>query len=290
MRVYFVQHDPRIICASIRHPFSNLPGRRSVMTIIGKWFWALVILILADASALAQPPRERAQVSGGKFNLADGVDIRGVVKQMGATIGRIRVPEFVEYIYWNLTGEGQGWFHPGESRYSWKWLAARHDADATGAITRQKFKGPAKWFDKLDRNRDGVLTAADFEWPLTPGAEMQGMLAGPPGRGGQSSEREGMLKRVSEMTAGQIFKLADRKRDGTVSKQEWLDLFSKVSKGKDHLTPEDLSAALAPSGPRSLGGKQMANNVATVRIQGMLKSETGSIFEGPAVDQLAPKF
>src|SRR5262249_40364478 len=156
-------------------------------------------LILADASGLAQPPRQGTPVSGDKFNLADAVDIRGFVKQVGGTIARIRVPEFVEYIYWNLTGEGQGWFHPGESCYSWKWLAARHDADSTGAITRQKFKGPAKWFDRLDRNRDGVLTAADFEWPLNPGAEMQGMLGAPLARGGQSPEREAMLKRVQEL-------------------------------------------------------------------------------------------
>ena len=23
-------------------------------------------------------------------------------------------------------GPGEGWFHPGQSRYDWKWLAARH--------------------------------------------------------------------------------------------------------------------------------------------------------------------
>ena len=31
-----------------------------------------------------------------------------------------------------------------------------------GRVTREQFKGPPTLFDRLDRNRDGVLTKEDF--------------------------------------------------------------------------------------------------------------------------------
>src|SRR5262249_15470352 len=61
-------------------------------------------------------------------------------------------------------GPGEGWFHPGQGRYNWEWLAARHGIDPDGAIPRDKFRGPEAIFLNLDRNRDGELRADDFEW------------------------------------------------------------------------------------------------------------------------------
>src|SRR5438105_4069609 len=44
-----------------------------------------------------------------------------------------RVPEIVEMVWALATGGdlegGVGWFHPGQSRYGWDWLAARYDTD-----------------------------------------------------------------------------------------------------------------------------------------------------------------
>src|SRR5438067_2429950 len=37
-------------------------------------------------------------------------------------------------------GPGDGWFHPGQSRYGWSWLAARFDADPRGKISRAQFR------------------------------------------------------------------------------------------------------------------------------------------------------
>jgi hypothetical protein len=68
-------------------------------------------------------------------------------------------------------GMHQGWFHPGQSRLGWKWLAERMDADRNGQITRAEFRGPAAFFDRLDRDQDGVLTAADFDWFSKPAKE-----------------------------------------------------------------------------------------------------------------------
>src|SRR6266487_1776944 len=79
-----------------------------------------------------------------------------------------RLPEIVEMAWALATGGdlegGVGWFHPGQSRYGWDWLAAQYDADHDGTITRAEFKGAAELFARLDRDGDGVLTAKDFDW------------------------------------------------------------------------------------------------------------------------------
>src|SRR5947209_16530973 len=61
-------------------------------------------------------------------------------------------------------GGGDGWFRAGHSRYSWTWLAARHGIANDGRIARNTWRGSAETFDRLDRNHDGELTAADFDW------------------------------------------------------------------------------------------------------------------------------
>ena len=61
-------------------------------------------------------------------------------------------------------GPGEGWFHQGQSRYGWQWLAAKYDLNRDGRISRQEFAGPAELFGRLDRNGDGFLTASDFDW------------------------------------------------------------------------------------------------------------------------------
>src|SRR5205807_475518 len=59
-------------------------------------------------------------------------------------------------------GPGDGWFKPAESRYSWKWLSARHGGK--DKIPAKEFDAPPELFARLDRDRDGSLTAADFDW------------------------------------------------------------------------------------------------------------------------------
>src|SRR5262245_8043824 len=57
---------------------------------------------------------------------------------------------------------GGGWYRPSQSRYDWRWLGQRLDAD--GPIPFKDFPGPREWFEALDKNRDGLLTKEDFEW------------------------------------------------------------------------------------------------------------------------------
>ena len=58
---------------------------------------------------------------------------------------------------------------------SWVYLAKKYDVDGDGRITEQEYQREGGRFDRLDRNDDGVVTAADFE--RTPGRR-EGMMRG----------------------------------------------------------------------------------------------------------------
>jgi hypothetical protein len=186
--------------------------------------------------------------------------------------GRVRRLEFVEMLTAMLsgsgTGPGEGWFHPAQSRYGWRWLADHHDADHDGTITQQEFPGSDELFRRLDRNRDGVLTPADFDW----------------------SDRSDQARR--EGPSRQWFRMLDSDGNGRISVREWQALFDRASKGKGYLTAEDLRDALPvspPAGQPRSGPKEVPPSP-LVLLQGLFSGELGSPFEGPAVGEQAPDF
>jgi hypothetical protein len=183
------------------------------------------------------------------------------------------VPEFVEMLSAVLAGSqmgpGEGWFHGSESRYDWKWLVSFCDTKPSGAITRERFKGSSALFAALDRNHDGELTAGDFDW----------------------SDRS--LYAMQGMPSGFWFRGLDTNSNGKVSKEEWDAFFTKIARGKDFLTPEDLREAFPvapPPRPKPTGPpKREGPSVLTLTL-GLLSGELGSPFEGPHVGDMAPDF
>ncbi len=165
-------------------------------------------------------------------------------------------------------GPGEGWFHSGQTRYGWKWLAARYDANHDGKITREEFKGPTETFERLDRNHDGVLTSADFDW----------------------SDRS--LYAMQGMPVRFWFRSLDANSNGRVSRDEWLAAFNKISKGKDYLTPDDLREAFPVTPPSRPSGSPPKNDGPDplLLVLGLLSGELGSFFEGPGIGQRAPDF
>jgi hypothetical protein len=222
-------------------------------------FGALVVAWPATAHA-DEPPRSWLD----PYRYADPVYQAG----RGA-VQRVQQIEAVEMLSaiagGSQMGPGEGWFHAGQSRYDWKWLAARYDKDSTGAITRKQFEGPAELFDRLDRNRDGVLKPEDFDW----------------------SDRSPFIRDAG--VARMMFSRMDRDSNGRISREEWEAFFKQAAKGKDHLTPEDLREALFPPPPPKRGGASDGPSP-LVLMRGLYEGELGSMREGPALNARAPDF
>jgi hypothetical protein len=163
-------------------------------------------------------------------------------------------------------GPGEGWFHPSQSRYSWKWLADRWDADHDGVITLREFPGSTDDFLRLDRDHNGVLTADDFDW----------------------SERSPYMRRVAVVE--HIFRTVDRNSNGRVSREEWQRFFDKMAKDRDAITPDDLRDALFPATPYQKPGSGPDGPPPLLLMMGLFQGELGSPFSGPSLGQRAPDF
>lgn len=155
-----------------------------------------------------------------------------------------------------------GWFKPGQSRYSWNRLAAQFDADKNGKISRKEFGGPADLFDRLDRDRDGTLAESDFDWSES----------SPYWR--QFSQANMWLRQVGD--------------NGKLTREQWLKLFDKFSQSKDYLTADDVRALLNP--PRPPGGGMGKMPTKATLLKGLATGELGSASEGPKLGQRAPDF
>lgn len=196
-----------------------------------------------------------------------------------------RAPEIVEMLGAMLGGSqmgpGGGWFHAGQSRYDFRWLADRHDLNADGAISREEFQGDLAWFGILDRTQDGLLAPDDLE-----------------GSSGSSDAQQ------MQMVA-RWFGPMDGNSNGRISKEEWAVVFDRLSDGKGYLSPRDIRKLLlgpgpgvrpapqpvarqpepAPAEPENDGGP----SVGTL-LKGLAQGELGSWQEGPRIDQEAPDF
>ncbi len=159
-------------------------------------------------------------------------------------------------------GDG-GWFGPCETRYTWDWLT-RHHGVKNGFITRKQFRGPSIFFHRLDRDRDGRITAEDLDW----------------------SERSRYVQQA-DLVEG-LFRRINAKRDGKITQDHLLAFFKAASGGKDHLTLQDLQDALlsAPPAPFAPGDAPSPE----ILVRSLFAGELGSLNEGPVIEQSAPDF
>jgi len=218
----------------------------------------LIPLILIHAFAF---PARTAEPPG------DGAVLYRGVKRMIASAKDLEFTRMLTHIIEKGAdmGPGDGWFKPGESRYSWKQLAARYDLDRDGRITAKEFAGPPEMFRRLDRDRDGVITAADFDW----------------------SERSPLNQQMGQ-AAGWVRRHADDGR--TITKAEWDAIFKKASQGADRLSVEDMRAILFPPSPPRPPGPPPEMPSKAMLLKGLFNGEIGSPFEGPKLGADAPDF
>ncbi len=160
-------------------------------------------------------------------------------------------------------GPGEGWFGGSQSRYSWSWMAKKHEIEPTGSITEDKFKGPAKLFARLDRNKDGQVTADDLDW----------------------SDRHPVVQQFYMIN--RLFRKFDREGDGRVTREDLLAFFERAAQGKDAMSSDDFRDAMIGGLPGFLPGDAPTTEVL---LKGLVRSEIGSLQEGPRVEETAPDF
>jgi thiol-disulfide isomerase/thioredoxin len=217
-----------------------------------------------DGRSVAAPPATAAPAA------SDSDDASRAAQWLQAAFAGQPIPEAAEMLIaiarGSQMGPGDGWFHPGQSRYGWNWLAKLHGVAADGAIAPAQFRGPRPLFDRLDRNHDGVLRADDFDAAKTP---TRSPSASP-----------------GETVAEALFRSMDHSGDGRLTREEWNKAFDQMAGGKDDLTAEDLRRALVkPTRPVPPGMPS-----AEVLVRGLFRGEIGSMHEGPRLNDPAPDF
>jgi Ca2+-binding EF-hand superfamily protein len=187
---------------------------------------------------------------------------------------RLKKLEVVEQVSMILRGQmnpNGGWFHPSQSRYSWKWFADRYDKNHDGKITADEWpdkeKSPAEYnlFKRLDRDGDGKITPTDFDWS------------------GRSRYAQDM------MMATMILQMLGADNGGKMTKEDWDQTFRELSKGKGFVTPEDVRdrylARMAGG-----GGDEQPDPTPGMMLKLLLQGDIGSPFEGPGIGHRAPAF
>jgi hypothetical protein len=231
--------------------------------------WKLLPVVLLVLAGLA-PRAHAGDAEDEPEPLFDPAPLVASFKEVLTAPTRIEFLEMVRAIRkGSRMGAGDGWFHAGQSRYGWKWLADRHGIKQNGKIPRAAFKGPPELFDRLDRDHDGVLTRGDFDWS---DRAMQGLMSGP---------------------AGYLFYLFDTNSNGRISKEEWDAFFTRAAKGKDYLTREDLREAILPpeaTAKDTKVAKKPSGPTPGVLLKGLVEGELGSPYEGPRIGAAAPDF
>ena len=127
---------------------------------------------------------------------------------------------------------GAGWWKPSAMRYDWNWLSTRFDANKDDKVDRDELPGdvekPDQLFERLDRDNDGKLMLADFDY-TDPNPATMFMNIG------------AMKDRMSN----QLFSRLDTNSNGRVTTDELAEFFRYGDKEElEFLSPEDLRFAI----------------------------------------------
>ena len=161
-------------------------------------------------------------------------------------------------------GPEDGWFPLAkvENRFGWDYAVKRYDTNADASISPDEFPGSEDDFDRLDRNSDGEITDADFDWSehsLTPSPGMM------------------------------MFFMADRDANGKVTKEEFLGIYEQLASGGDYVAIDDMRSMFSQSRSRS-NTKRADSPTPSTLVKGLKNQELGSLQPGPHLNEVAPDF
>jgi hypothetical protein len=160
-------------------------------------------------------------------------------------------------------GPKYGWFRTAvtQTRFDWDATCKRFDRDGDSRIARKEFPGRDADFARLDRDRDGALTQADFDFSSSDSPPPPGAF---------------------------VFSRLDRDGNGRLTREELETFFRAAdSDGAGFLSRSDLEAAFpAPARSMSRGDRPSK----AMLIRGLFRQEIGSLQPGPNLDETAPDF
>jgi hypothetical protein len=178
---------------------------------------------------------------------------------------------------------GAGWWKHGVKRYDWSWLSVRFDDNKDGTVERSEFPAEVaradQLFERLDRDSDGKLTSADFDYSESAVPAFMNIAA------------------MKNMMSNQLFSRLDQDSNGRVTFEELAEFFRYADKESlDFLTPEDLRFAIddPPSKKRGTGPDDDAPLVGpstpAAALRMFLRGELGWLSSGPQLNEPAPDF
>ncbi len=177
------------------------------------------------------------------------------------------VAMLVDILQGSQLGPGEGWFKKAvaQTRFTWDAARSKYDKDGDGSISRAEFAGKDIDFARLDRDRDGLLTAPDFDFSphaLTPSPGMS------------------------------LYYMADADGNGKVTREEFDGIFDRLDSGKlGFLSQDELRRLFTPPArPRAPSSSPSSGPSKAVLVKGLFRQEIGSLQPGPKVDHLAPDF
>ena len=231
-------------------------GSRSLKTFLMMSTWAASVAFLLPAFGQESKPNPETTADDPKQILEKVLD--------EAWPNR---PEWLD-MYTDILGGSRlgptdGWFKRAvaQTRFTWKAVQKQYDGNGDDVISRQEFPGSQDDFQRLDRDHDKSITAADFDFSahaLTPS----------PG--------------------SMLFQRLDTDGNGKVTREELEALFIQAdSGGQDFLTLNDLQAMLpAPSQSRSsTASKSSGGPSKETLVKALFGQELGSLQAGPSLDE-----
>jgi thiol-disulfide isomerase/thioredoxin len=160
-----------------------------------------------------------------------------------------------------------GWFRTAvaQTRFSWRTISTALDKDGDGAITKAEFAGPDADFARLDRNRDGLLTARDFDF-TSPAAGASAAMA--------------------------LFGRADRDGNGKVTRAELDAFFATADSGSaGFVSLGDLEQDFSQPPPAMKGSPGSPDGPTRwTFLRSFVRGEFGAFPAGPDLDEIAPDF
>lgn len=226
------------------------------------WFGCLIAIVVSDPTAIVwavQDPR------------ADAVELDEAARAAAERLEQTLPPDSEARAMLDAIRQGRGmgpndgWFRLAtpQSAYAWDQMVASYDQDGDGWLNREEFPGAGRWFQRLDRNGDGVLSDEDHRWNLE-------SASGPIAR---------------------LLRQADEDDNGLLTRAE-LARMSQALLGSDQeaWSVDELRQILAPPPRVANLTDALEWPSASQLMLGLERQEIGSHLPGPNVGEVASDF